>query len=111
MSAGGSCFGCGRKVANTAANAVGVGVGGRVRWAHAGRCVERAVAKARELVPPVEWKPPAGSLLYARRCPNCGKKVKRGTVQASQGYVWHCIPGREPHLLWTPANLSTEVRA
>ena len=43
--------------------------------------------------------------MYTRRCPNCGRKVKRGTVQAAQGYVWHAIPGRDPHLLWTPANL------
>jgi len=106
---GGACLGCCRLVANTAAGAIGVGVGGRCRYAHTA-CLSVAIEKARELEP-APAKAPGGKLVYARRCPNCGRKVKRGTVQASQGYVWHAIPGRDPHLLWTPANLGTDVRA
>ena len=56
---GGACLGCGRLVANTAAGAIGVGVGGRCRYAHTG-CLSAAIAKARELDPPAV-KPPGGS--------------------------------------------------
>jgi hypothetical protein len=107
---GGACLGCGRPVANTAANAIGIGCGGgRVRWAHVD-CFEVARAKAEAENPPKPWRPP-GDVVYTKRCPRCGRKVKRGTVKASQGYVWHAVPGREPHLLWMPVNLSAQGSA